>query len=402
MILSLISLFTFLLVWIFIIFFYKEQKNIYGINALLIFIIFVSPVIYYFFGGTSYKAFSNKALIYYQYLGSVVILINIIFLILKQRISIKKVSKFIDKSAFKKITLLTKIYLTLLFVLIVLYIIVYFNKFPLIVFLEKHIVIDRPDGTGDIPHFYFMTTIMMMVFPSVFFLLYDNVKTNIVKIITFAIIILFMTIGGHKGIVVFFFIFIWFYVLKQRINVKLISLFFISIIIYAIAKGRVNVSVDNFSYLFHSSFSRMFVTQGAGFIERIHLLIINYNFADCIPLKNQVCSLVYHVGANVCSMPTYFIGDLIVNYGYIFALSVYIILGLPLLYILKITDKVYTNSVFLKWNVFMGLFLFSIAEISVFSLLRLFALILNVVIIYYTSRYDIVKTKNSIAFKYIK
>ncbi len=402
MITSFIVLLIVFIIWIFVIFYYKEQKNIYGLNALLIIIIFVGPAIYYISGGTSYKAFSNDAIIKYHYLSSIVLTINIFFLILKYRIKIDKITKKLYPNAFNNITLLTKIYFTFLFLAGAIYIIMYFNKFPLIVFFKKSIIIERPDCTGDIPHFYTMSTIMMMIFPSVFFYIYNKSKNNILKISIFAIIILFMTIAGHKGIVVFFFIFIWFYIFKRKINIKLVSLFAISMIIYGIAKGRVDVTSDNLLYILKSSFSRMFVTQGAGLIERIHLITINYNFLDYVPIKNQVCTLVYHVKLNVCSMPTYFIGDIMVNYGYFIALIFYIILGFPFFIILKIVDVFYSQSVFLKWNIFMVCFLFSMAEISVYSLFRLLAIILNIIIVYYASQFLVIKRNNRIIFKHIK
>ena len=403
MILSLLTLSLFFIIWIFVFFFYKEQKKIYGINALLIIIIFIGPAVYYFLGGTSYRIFSDDALIKYHYLSSTIFFINTLFLIVKNKIKISSITKFLDQKAFSQFTILTKIYFVLMFLFCLTYIILFFNKFPLIVFLKESIIIDRPDGTGTIPHFYTMSTIMMMVFPSVFFILHDAIKNNkFFKFIMFLIIILFMTIAGHKGLVVFFFIFYWFYILNRKINLKFISLFIISIIIYAIAKGRINFSEHNLTYLMNSSFVRMFVTQGAGLIARIHLISTNYNFVEWIPIKNQVCSLVYHVKINTCSMPTYFIGDIIVNYGYFIALLLYIVLGIPLLYILKIADNFYSKSVFIKWNIFILFFLFSMAEISIYSLLRLTAMILNVLIVYYLSRTHIVKTENAYKIKFIK
>ncbi len=403
MIFSFLILLLFFIIWIFIFFLYKEQKNIYGINAVLIIIIFIGPAIYYFLGGTSYRIFSDGALIKYHYLSSTIFFINTLFLIVKNKIKINSITKLFDPKAFSQITVLTKIYFLLIFLFCLTYIILFFNKFPLIVFLKESIIIERPDGTGYIPHFYTMSTIMMMVFPSAFFILHDTLKNNIfIKIISFLFIIFFMTIGGHKGLVVFFFIFYWFYILNRKINLKLISLFVISIIIYAIAKGRVDFSEDNLTYLIKSSFGRMFVTQGAGLIARIHLISTDYIFMDWIPIKNQVCSLVYHVKINACSMPTYFIGDILVNYGYFIALLLYIVLGIPLLYILKIADNFYSKSVFIKWNIFILFFLFSMAEISIYSLLRLFAIILNVLIVYYLSRTHIIKTENNYKIKFVK
>lgn len=381
----------------------KEYSQAYGINALLLIVIFIGPAIYYLSGGEAYKVFSDSAIVKYQYLGSVILLINTIYLFIKQKIDINFASNKLDKKAFTKITIPVKIYFIIMFIGILIYILAYLDQYPLIVFIKKQIVIERPDGSGSIPHFYTMSTIMMMVFPSVFFLIYDNIKKNwITKTIVFISIMLFMTIAGHKGIVVFFFIFIWFYIFKLKINLKLIGLFIVSIIIYAVAKGETELSGNNILAMLHSSFGRMFVTQGAGLIERIHLVSIDYVFSDIAPIKNQVCSLVYDVKLNMCSMPTYFIGDIIVNYGYTAALIIYTIIGLPLIYSLKIIDSIFPKSIFLKWGMFISLYLFSMAEITIFSLMRLFAIILNIIIVYYLSKTEIIKVDKSYKIKYNK
>ena len=403
MILSLSILFIFFTFWMYTYIKNNEYQKVYGINALLLIIIFIGPAIFYLSGGEAYKVFSNNAIIKYHYLGSFIFLVNTGFLLLRKKLFFNKITPKIDDKALSKFSLPVKIYFGTMFLGILIYILMYLNEFPLIVFIQKHIVIERPDGTGAVPHFYTMSTIMMMVFPSVFFFLYDNLKKNwLLKTITFMSIILFMTIAGHKGIVVFFFIFIWFYVFKLRINLKLIGLFVVSIIIYAVAKGETELSGNNLLAMLHSSFGRMFVTQGAGLIERIHLISIDYIFSDIAPIKNQVCSLVYDVKLNMCSMPTYFIGDIIVNYGYTFALFIYTIIGIPLFYIFNIIDKYFPKSVFIKWSVFMSLFLFSMAEISIFSLLRLFAIIINVIIIYHLSKTEIVKKGKSYKIIYNK
>lgn len=375
-----------------LIFVFKEYKKMYILYFLFLVTIFYSPALYYYFGGKSYFTFNNKALIQYYYLSSFIFFVNSIFLFLKQTAffpTIKQTQIFY----FHRKSNLLKIYFRIIISLILFYIILYFNKFPLIHYIQYHEIIERPDTTGSIPFFYTMSTLMMFILPSFYFYKIEE-KNKFQHAIWLLFISITMIIGGHKGIIAFFFIFWWFFILKAKINLKLILIVSLLVVIYAINKG-IAINANTLDYLFSSPYRRFFVTQGACLINRLHLININFPWDTAFDIKVQVCSYIFNSELGSCSAPTFFIGDLIVKYGFFIACLLYVLVLGAIIFILKIINILPKQNLFLNWNLYMIFFLLSMAEISFSSFLRIITIVLNIVIVVVLAHYRIILKPNS-------
>ena len=388
LLLSFIFLNITFLVLLGIIFYFKEQNKTYPLYALFILLIFYTPSIYYFLGGTSYRLFDDSTFISYMNYSSLIIGVNAFFLIIKNSTIIKPIKNdFLVRLKNGSVNLYLLSYFSIILLITLGYISYYFKDFPLISFLLTGILMDRPDTTGSIPHFYTISTIMLFIIPSIYIYFLNKIKSNTLHVIILALIGCFLAISGHKGMITFFAIFYWYYVLQHKINFKFIIIICVLLLVYSATKGINNFSLETLEYLMNSPTRRFFVTQGACMITRFHMVDINYVLNNIEPIKNQVCNVMHQseINAASCSAPTFFIGDIIIKHGFVVATIVYILSAAIIFWIIKIIDINYNNNLFIKWNLFCFLYLIGMAEVDIYGVLRVITLIAHVYIVCFLS-----------------
>ena len=356
-----------------------EFRKSYALYFLFIFIIFYSPAFYFVTGGTAYRYFSDDTLRHYMIFSSVIMTFNLIFLYFKE----SKFFPVIDKKHIQNIgedlkTWPVKIYFGIIVVSVLLYCSFYLTRFPLISLALKGVLPERPDVTGDIPHFYTLSTFMLFIIPSVFFYYYPVIKNLYIKILLTLFVFLLLIISGHKGIIAFFAIFYWVTILNMRVSYKFILILIVLAAVYAVTKGVETFNLDTIEYLTTSPLRRFFVTQGTCMIYRFHALDIQYVFDSTVPIKNQICNFMYNGDGMGCSSPTFFVGDLIIKYGYYLSALIYSVSLYVIFLLIKNIDYHFKGNNFIGWSLFSIFFLTGMAEVSSDSIFRIFAIILNV------------------------
>lgn len=367
------------LIFIIIIIKTKEYKRSLVVFLIIVTTIFYTPVIYYtLLNGTAYKKFTSVALLDYMLLSSIIFVQFILLLLWKQRIKIKKINTDYHMS---NRPLMIKLYMGIIILSLVGYIALYFEYFPLVSRIIRGSSALRPDVGGTLPVYTLFSTFSLFILPSFYFYFKDYIdKHPIVKLIAIAALSVMLIIGGNKGVLIFLFIFIWAYEYKFKLNYKIFLMGIFGLLVYLLLKtGDTTSNINIFKYIATSPMRRFFVTQGSGFINRIHLFIVEYDFLNNIPIKEHVHKYIYM--STIGSAPTYFLGDLLIKYGYIISLTIhFIVIGITTI-ISKFIDLNFAKSLFVKWSFFSILYLLGMAEIGKAFYYRALAIVLNVLII---------------------
>lgn len=371
--------------------YYKEYRKSLSIFLFILITIFFTPVIYYvFLNGQAYKAFNENSLIDFMHIATFTFFIVSIMLNLKNYNYKRELNRDanLDYLNLKRTSNnnLVKIYMISVTGIVVLYFLINIRSFPLYNALKFSEVIGRPDTTGNVPFYFFFSTILYFIIPGYYFYFRKKISEkpflNLLILISLTILLL---VGGNKGILVYLYIFIWINEYKLKINMKVIAMGIIVFLAYLILKtGSLSFNVSTIEYLATSPFRRFFVAQGSGFIVRLYLVRNSFYFGDIEAIKETVFSIIYNT--EIGSSPTYFYGDLIVKYGIIFATILHIIVLSSLFFIANKIDKQYGNDLFRKWSFFSVLYLLGMAEISMSFVYRLTALLINFFIILFLER----------------
>lgn len=384
----LLSIITFIFV-IYTFFLKKDYKKITFLYSLALITIFYTPSLYFFMGGEVYRFFSNKSLIDFFHIATYTILIYLILSFIIDSLSLKKSSLYISSNTF------VKSYFLLFLIPIILYYIIYFKQFPLVNILLGHGLVDRPDLTGSIPHFYTISTIVSIIIPSIYFFYFKEIKSKYMHLFINVIMVFLFVASGNKGFLAYYLIFIWIYIFKGKLDIRVFLMFVFSLVIYAVTKGLLEVNPELFSYMMNSPFRRFFVSQGTCFIHRIDMLNEGFDFinnANPRGLKFDVFSHMYNTTDVVGSAPTFYMGDFFVKYGQQFAFLMFIIISSILLYTSKFLYQLETNiRLFIYWNIYAILFFIVMAEINIINFLRIMLGITNIYIVVFLSRLTIRK-----------
>ncbi len=377
------SLLTFIvLIFILILYIKKEFEKTYILYSIFLFLIFYTPSVYYIFGGNSYKYFSDETFNHYMLYSSLIFAINILILGLKYTTGIPLIKIGLTGNEIIKSNILTYAYIFIITIIIFFYIFFNFYSFPLISLAFNGVLLERPDITGSIPNFYSFSTIMVFVIPSFYFLLYNKIKNyKLLNILSILVVMLLCTISGHKGIVTFLFVFFWIVILKLKIDLKFPIILLVLIFIYAVTKGVKVINNETLGYLIESPLRRFFVTQGTCFIYRIYAIDIDYSFIKDIPLKVQICDMMYGGNGNGCSSPTVFIGDMLIKYGYLISTLTYTFVVYLIVLTIKNIDYHFKRNYFVLWSFYSIMYLIGMAEISIYSFIRITIILLNFLII---------------------
>ena len=369
----------------------KDYKRITFLYSFSLITIFYTPSLYFFFDGEVYRFFSDKNLIYFFHIGTVTICIYLFLSIFIDQYNLKKQRLLINKDNF-----FIALYFLGFLIPILLYYIVYFKQFPLVQLFYTGDLIDRPDMTGSIPHFYTVSTIVSIVIPSIYFFYFINIKGYYKHFFINIVMIFLFIASGNKGFLVYYFIFIWLYVFKAKLDIRVLLMFIFSLVVYATTKGIQEIDPELVSYMMNSPFRRFFVTQGTGFIHRIDMLNEGFDFINNVNprgLKFDVFQHMYNTNI-IGSAPTFYTGDFLVKYGKVFSFSIFIIISSLLLYVSKFLHKLETNiKLFIYWNIYAVLFFIVMAEINLSNSLRVFVGIFNIFIVILLSKIKLKKVK---------
>lgn len=344
---------------------YKEYKKSLVIFLVILVNIFYAPAFYFsFLGGTAYKVFSNVTYAQYLLFSSLMFFVFSLFLYLK--------NNYIKFKPFKgdyveKPNKLVRIYiLTVLFVVLG-YMFIFIERFPIYHLILKATMVERPDVTGNIPLYYTFSTFIFFILPS-FYLYYFKTFNNLTKVVLFIAISFLLISGGNKGVLVYFYLFTWLFILSGKINYKLILMIAASFIAYvSITGGAIT-----------SAIRRFFVTQGAALLARFDMINYGFEFNEDI-IDKQVFWYLY--GYKNGSGPSFFAGDLIINYGIMIGVCFTFLIMLTLVIISKLVDTFFSQSLFILWSFTVILYLVGMGSLDFPTACRIFALVLNVAVI---------------------
>lgn len=354
----------------------KEYKSCVSLMYIPITGTFIVQNYYYYYGGTVYRVFSDITLNKFILLSSIVLFQIVILMIFSKTIPNKiKIKKI-------RITPTVTIYIEVIYIVLLIYTIYYFPKFPLItgVLLGD---VSRLDTSGNIKFYILSSSIIYFILPSFSFLK----KRNKYFILT----ILFAILSLHKGILFFYIFFYWNFILNRKINKYIFFYLILGGGVYLISKNKLFLSVDNLIYLFESATRRIFITQGSGFIVRLELLNQGFDFLGK-DIKKEVFTYIYKSDGG--SSPTYFLGSLIIQYGYFISLSIHFVI-LLLIYITSqfVNNKSMKDKKFWCWIVFSVYYLLMNSDINYTNAFRFLAILLNVMTIFILSKISLKKEK---------
>lgn len=357
---------------------FKEYKKSLSVLYIIVTTIFYSPVIYYsVLNGTAYRVFSDKDLKYFIILASVVFIQFSLLILFKNSYKLKP--KKISLTSYNNPLLM--VYILGIILVVFGYLILHFESLPLYQAVKYGLIIDRPDTVGYLPNYFTFSVISTLLLPGFYFFYINTINKNkFTKILILTILSLILVAGGNKGLIAYFFIFIWIYEFKLKINFKLIAMFISLFWIYLILKtGEILFSLETIEYSISSPIRRFFVSQGSGFLARISMMNEGFSFESVEAIKTYVYEAIYGVFGG--SSPTYFLGDLVVKYGFFGGMIFHLLLLVVIFGFSRYIDTNYKNDLFIKWNFFIVLYLLGMAELSEVFLFRLLAVLVNILIV---------------------
>ncbi len=373
-------LLTLLAFWVIILLIVNNDKNKIGfLYSLVILIIFYTPNLYFFFGGTAYGFFDEKSLDEYILYSSIVMLLyGLVYMVTYGcKISLSNYQLFFKESVLVKLYFFTIVSTSLI------YYAYFFSHFPTVHFLLEGELIERPDLTGEIPFFFTVSTIAFVVLPSAYFFYFSRFSKYQHFAINVVIIFVFIA-GGNKGLVVFYFLFLWLYTLGAKLDFRILILFLISMGIYLLTKGVTEINAEVMEYLMSSPFRRFFVTQGSCFLFRLDMISDGYSYLQADPrgIKFDVFARMYNTEV-VGSCPTFVTGDILVKHGYAVSLLLFIIISFVILSLSKISFHLRCNKkLFLYWNIYFIIYLVVMSGLGSSNIFRITFVICNFILIY--------------------
>lgn len=361
--------------------YFKQYRTSIFIWFFCYFILFITPAYYIESAGESYKFYTEYGVSKYYMLSFTYGLIFFAFLIAKSQCPAKIIVHGLSKN--RQVSEYTVLYILFIFVSVSLYVAFYFTKMPFysVIIGESYI---RPDTAHYGIQYYFSFSILMdVICPSLFFLIYDKIKNKLFEIAIITLLSFFLIVGGSKGTLIYFFIFYWFSVLRLKVSKGLITLTIFSFFIYFFLK---DMSFNNLGELFNgmaSPIRRFFVTQGIAIPIRFDM--DNFNLFNDVPyqdIKFAVFKYVY--GYEPGSMPIFFTPDVIIKYGSPAGLITLIAFFIILYFISRFIDT--SSSYFYHWTFYIISFSILMSGLSEANIYRLTAGLINVFIVYITSK----------------
>jgi hypothetical protein len=314
---------------------------------------FFSPVIYYdVLSGTAYKGFDVEAMNQYKLFG----IISYLFIIFILIVFNGKICKKRDLKIVYTYSVFYKLYVCIIIILVFIYLSIYFNKLMLFRILNGLGDYDiRPDSYHIVPFWFSFSSLIDICLPSFLFAYIKSIKKD--RYIMFFVLIqaCALVLGGNKGNLIYFVIFfLLFFVFESSIFIKIffaiLSIF--SFVFYIFIKGQNLYIFFNDEKALASPFRRFFVTQGAGLINKLYMLkegmFVHVNHLSSLEIKRNLFSYIY--GKTDGAHPTYFVGDIILKYGFIIGYLMNFYILYFIFYISEIIYYKFSNNLFLSWN----------------------------------------------------
>ncbi|MGR3766080.1 hypothetical protein [Rossellomorea sp. NS-SX7] len=358
---------------LFVVFKYSEHRKSLAILYFILINSFYGPAVYYvIFNGRAYKAFSESTFNFYQGYSIFFFVMMTLFVIGKNKAG----SGFLSKPNFNDLSnnKLVNIYIGAVSAVIFGYILLYLPHFPLVHLMTKFTMIERPDMSGAIPLYYTFSTFIHFILPAMYLYYFDKIKSNKLKWGLFVLLSFLLLLGGNKGVLVYFFIFVWVFIFKLKINLKLAAMLTFAFTAYMIISGGAIAS----------GIRRFFVTQGAGLIARFELIFRDFDF-DFDKINQQVFYFVY--GYPEGSQPTFFAGDFTVIYGIVLGTLITLAVLAVFMFISKFVDIHFSSNLFVLWSFTVCVYLVGMGSLDFPKFSRIFAVVLNVVIVLILEKY---------------
>lgn len=244
----------------------------------------------------------------------------------------------------------------------------YRNELLLVAILgDNNINLLRNDETGIIPHWITISSFISCIIPSFAFFYIKYIKSYCLKFILITFIGILTMIDGNKAGFIYIIIFSIIYVYKLKPNIYMLISTLLAFTGYFMIKGITELDqVD--SVAIDSPFRRFFVSQGAGFINRIQMVSDGYSFSSSRRIAEDVFYYIYGYEGGA---PTVFWGDIFVEYGYV-AMIFSILISVWIFY--GISKKIYIyyyDNYFIYWCYSICIECLCFAEIGVSNLLRI-------------------------------
>lgn len=344
---------------------YKLHRKSMCIFYLIILTELYTPACYYMAGITSYLEFGLKAFQLYMLIGTSSFLGYSLILICVQRLRFERKNLVLthwDMPA-KKMTLLW-LFVMCVIAIVVIYLVRFRDGLPFYQAVFHNFKMqDRPDTSGDIPHWFTISAIITIALPT-FYLYYHQKRSfhRVFNLFLISLISLAMVMGGSKGFVAYWFIFLWAYLWKMRIDGRVVMAALIAVVFTSIIMGGslTNISIAYLKSTAGYGFGRFFLTQGAMLVNRFEMVLQDYPFNDT-RLSEQVYPFVYGEGGG--SAPTYYLGDLLIQFGFVGGFLLHLLVFMALAIVGQYLDRQkfseYKTYLFFCVQFFLGM-----AEIS--------------------------------------
>lgn len=367
---------------------YKKRlyKSSFIIHFFFISLIFIGPAIYYELGGLTYSnSFEWEDVITFEFYGISVFICSLLFAYFLTHTRKSFFNRYFVNYGIRNQNL-TFLYFLFWYLLVLSYLLFYYNHIPIFRFILTGSLPERLDQSEEVKLFYTFSSFFMVFIPSGYFFFVRYLKTNLAKFGLLLLVVFILTSGGHKGLVTFFAIFaIFFSGFKLNLKYMVIGVFTLAglLTIYVLSKGR-DFNKETFLYLLESPPRRFFVTQGSAFITRISMDRKNLyvgNVHDYQLIKRETFQVIYPGVNEKGAAPTIFLGDLHVRYGYTLTILSYLLFLMFIFPFVKGLDNMKDRKLYIWWNLFVFFLLLGNAELSYTSALRCVLALGNLIII---------------------
>ena len=232
--------------------------------------------------------------------------------------------------------------------------------------------------------FYTFSSFYMVLVPAAYLYLYPRMNSTVIKVAGILFVATVLVAGGHKGLVAFFCIFLWFFAFRAKVSLPIVGMFLLLLFVYGLTKGKKTIDQEVMGTITESALRRFAVTQGLGFIVRLDMMNKGELDLDGDQLKVQVFQKVYRLERGTC--PTIFVANIIPYAGYFVAAVVYALYCFLMLLLLKSLAFHGENDMFLLWNIFIIAFLTGMTDFSFYMFLRCALAVLNIFIVAFLQR----------------
>jgi len=237
--------------------------------------------------------------------------------------------------------------------------------------------IPRPDGVATVQHFYSFSTILYFVLPAFVFYLRDKVSGRVFTLLLF-IMGVGLGVGGHRGVLAFYLIFIWWFLWQKVISWKMLLgvafAFLANTINTLVTRGELLSLPDNL----RKGSLRFLVEQARGIPARIEMVNTGVVFEQGVSIKRQVAQ--YFWPSSTGTMPTAWFADLFVQFGWIGALAGFFMVVVSILAIIYFAGM-FADTLYFKWAIMSLLFLLFSAEITAYSSIRMLVILGNFLVL---------------------